>query len=71
MAEVPAKIRQRVEERHRSSRWRIYVCAEPDGDRCGSGSTGVHRHCCAAAARQRQEEGPPPAVVWIEVVPRK
>lgn len=62
-------------------RWTIYVCAEPDGKNCDSGThPHILRHECAAlqrwheamAARKSPDEPcaePGPTVVMIEVEP--
>lgn len=67
--EVPVEIRQRMEERFRDARWRIWVCAESDGDECGSGSLGVGHHRCRAGLAYYRGRGPRPAIAWIEVGP--
>jgi hypothetical protein len=70
VAELPTEVRERVERRYRGRTWKIYVCAEPDEEKCGEGSFGVSRHACEASRRAKREEGAPaPQVVWIVVGP--
>lgn len=68
--EVTPEVRRRLEERHGGSTWRIYVCAEPDGENCTSGTGGIGHHECAAGNAARRG-GDPPKVAWILVEPVK
>ncbi|MGH2938301.1 MAG: hypothetical protein ACRDPE_09305 [Solirubrobacterales bacterium] len=67
--EVSAEVRRRLEDRYRDARWRIWVCAEPDGDKCGSGSLGVGFHRCETGLTYQRGRGPRPEVAFIEVAP--
>lgn len=68
---IPPGVRERVEARYRGKRWRVFVCAETDGDRCGEGTGGVGRHECEAGRRHRAGEGPAPLVLFVEVEPTR
>ena len=61
-----------AQERCKGKRWTIYVCAEPDGENCVSGThPNICRHECAALDRFHESEGrePGPQVVKVEVAP--
>lgn len=69
--EIPEGVRLIVEERYATSVWKVFVCAEEDGDKC-SVSMGPVAHQCAAGERHRRDpKAREPVSVWIEVVPRK
>lgn len=60
----------RLRERVKGARWTIYVCLEPDGEHCDSGThPNVCRHSCAALKRWHESGGasPAPVVAAVEV----
>ena len=71
MTEITGEIRQRVVSRVSGRRWTIYVCAEPDGTNCASGThPNILSHCCEAIRKFHDQEGPGPVIVGVEVAPR-
>jgi hypothetical protein len=59
----------RVTGRVKGKTWRIYVCAEPDGENCEKGThPNILTHHCAAIKRFH-EGGEGPRVLTVEVAP--
>lgn len=60
-----------VAERIKGMRWTIYVCAEPDGENCASGThPNILSHRCAAIHRFHESEGrePGPRLATVKVM---
>ena len=65
--EIPQEILQRVEGRT----WTVFVCAEPDGEECDSGThPNILSHKCEAVKRFHEtggaEQGPQLLAVTVE-----
>lgn len=57
-----------LEKRWKGARWTMWVCAEPDGEKCDSGThPNILRHRCAAIGRFH-EGGPPPVLATFVAV---
>lgn len=70
MSDVTPADKERLDNRTYDRRWTVWVCVEPDGNECVSGThPAICAHKCKALARFHESGGelPGPRVVGIEV----